>query len=147
MTNLAPRGIVPDRELFVEKTVARGMEFWARLVKDWPDRALVYDDGIVKGFCLHHPCRDADAADAHEVGPLYVEPAFVRQGVGGRLMAAAEAAGVGAGRSSVKLWALEANHGGCRFYESLGYRFDGTTKVIAEWNGAVERRYAKTLAR
>jgi len=141
----AYRGIVSDRELFVDRTVEKGLVFWKRITSESPERVLVYDDGILKGFALHHPCRDEDAPRAHEVGAIYVEPAFLREGVGASLMAEAERAAREAGRGELKLWVLEANPRARAFYEKVGYGPDGAVKVIEEWNGARELRYSKTL--
>lgn len=141
----AYRGIVPDRELFVERTVEKGMGFWKRILAESPEKVLVYDDGIVKGFCLHHGCRDEDCPQAHEVAAIYAEPAFFREGVGSALMVAAEAHGRSLGRGELKLWVLEGNPRGRSFYEKNGYRPDGAVKTIKEWAGARELRYSKSL--
>lgn len=141
----AYRGIVSDQELFVDRTVVKGLEFWDRVLADHPQSALVYDDGLVKGFCLNSPCRDQDASDAWEVGALYVEPAFARLGVGAALLAGAEAAARDQGRGQMKLWVLADNPRARSFYEAQGYRADGATQVLPEWNDAVELRYAKAL--
>lgn len=141
----AYRGIVPDHELYVDRTVAKAMAFWTTVLAQGTSQILVYDDGIVKGFCLHMTCRDADVPGAHEVGALYVEPAFWRSGVGSPLLAGAEVGARMADQGEVKLWVLEDNAPGRAFYERNGYRFDGTTKAIPEWNGAVELRYTKAM--
>lgn len=142
----AYQGIVPDEVLYVERTVEKAMGFWKKILDAQADQVLVFDDGILKGFVIHSACRDEDAAGAHEVGALYAEPAFVRQGVGSALVAAAEAQAIALGRTEVKLWALEGNDRGRGFYDAQGYRLDGGVKVIDEWNGARELRYSKRLA-
>lgn len=141
----AYHGIVPDEVLYVERTVEKAMGFWKTILAAQVDQVLVYDDGILKGFVLHAICRDEDAVDAHEIGALYAEPAFVRQGVGSALVAAAEAKALEMGRAELKLWALEGNYRGRGFYEARGFRLDGGAKVIEEWNGARELRYSKRL--
>jgi len=138
-------GLVPDRELWVDRTVEKGLTWWADLVKPPADRALVYDDGLVKGFSLHLPCRDEDAGDAHEIGALYVEPAFLRQGAGRALVGASEEAARHQGRRRLVLWVLEKNRRAVEFYQACGFRPDGARKVLEEWDGAVELRYAKDL--
>lgn len=141
----AYRGIVSDRELFVDRTVEKGMGFWNRILAETPERVLVFDDGIIKGFCLHHRCRDDDSPGAHEAGALYVEPVFFREGIGTALLTAAEDQGRLAGRAELKLWVLESNARGRAFYERNGYRPDGRVMVLEEWAGARELRYGKTL--
>lgn len=141
----AYRGIVSDQELFGDRTVVKGLEFWDRVLADHPQSALVYDDGLVKGFCLNFPCRDQDASEAWEVGALYVEPAFARSGVGASLVAGAEAHARDQGRTEMKLWVLAQNPRARSFYEAQGYQADGTSQVLPEWNNAVELRYTKRL--
>jgi len=141
----AYRGLVSDTELFVDRTVVKGLEFWDRVLTEHPGSALVYDDGLVKGFCLHMACRDQDASGAWEVGALYVEPAFARSGVGAALMAGAEAAARSEGRGQMKLWVLAENPRARSFYEAQGYAPDGVTQVLPEWNDAVELRYSKPI--
>jgi len=140
----AYHGIVPDQELFVERTFAQSVALWEKRLAN-PSHTLVWDEGLVKGFCIHHPSRDEDAPQAWEVGALYVEPAFSRQGGGTALVAAAAEAGRAAGYRELHLWVLEANPRARAFYESCGLRPDGTSKPIPEWNGAVELRYTKAL--
>ena len=108
--------------------------------------ALVWDDGLLKGFVIHNTSRDDDARQAHEVQAIYVEPAFVREGVGSALLRAAEWAGTDLGRPECKLWVLEGNTRGRSFYEKNGYAPDGERKIIEEWGGTKELRYSKSLA-
>lgn len=140
----AYRGIVPDRELFVDRNVGRSVEMWTQRLQG-ECGTLVFDDGLVKGFVIQGAARDDDAAGCHEVMAIYVEPPFVREGVGSRLLAAAEERAAAEGRRLMKIWVLEANPRARAFYERNGYRPDGTSKVIPEWNGALELRYSKDL--
>lgn len=141
----AYRGIASDHELFVDRTVVKGLEFWDRILDQNSQGALVYDDGVVKGFCLHSSCRDQDAPGSWEVGALYVEPVFARSGVGAALLAGAEAAARNQGRGVMKLWVLADNPRARSFYEAQGYAPDGARQVLVEWDDAEELRYTKRL--
>ena len=139
-------GIVPDTELFVDRTVAFQTKFWNQLLAQNAGEVLVFDDGIVKGFCIHGPCRDEDASGAWEIQALYVEPAFLRQGVGTALLGPAEVAARERGCSRILIWALERNPLGPPFYVRRGYAPDGAVKTIDEWAGARELRFSKGVS-
>lgn len=79
----------------------------------FPENALVYDDGAVKGFVTR---------EGEEIRRLFVEPCLQRQGIGSLLLEAAVSAG---GR---RLWALEKNVRAIRFYERHGFRLTGKSK-------------------
>ena len=88
----AYRGIVPDQELFVTRTVSKSLVFWERLLAENPASVVVFDDGVVKGFCIHGPCRDVDAFVDWEIQAIYVQPEFLGQGVGTALLVPVEQA-------------------------------------------------------
>lgn len=67
----------------------------------------VYDDGVIKGFCL---------AQNGQLKKLFVEPVLQGQSIGAKLLDyAVETQGVS------YLWALEKNHGAIRFYGRHGF--------------------------
>ncbi len=61
---------------------------------------------------------------------LYVLPSRWGAGVGPLLHDAAVARRRDAGDGTLLLWTLEANHRSRRFYERLGWRLDGRTRVV-----------------
>lgn len=71
------------------------------------DQLWVYDDGVVKGFCM---------ADGTYLRRLFVEPVLQGRGIGGRLLRfAVEEQGVN------HLWALEKNVRAIAFYQRHGF--------------------------
>jgi GNAT superfamily N-acetyltransferase len=138
----AYRGLVPDRELYLDRTVAKAVDQWTKMLASGT-RVLVWDDGIPKGFVIHGKSRDSDNADAWEVMALYVDPPFFREGGGSALLGASEQLARDEGYRKSLLWVLEANSRARAFYDTQGYRQDGESKVIEEWAGAVELRYLK----
>jgi len=133
------RGIFSDEFLFntlsvVEraKTIPLNLE------------SFVYDDGIIKGLLVVGPCRDEDKPEDFEIFVIYLDPFFLREGIGTKLMDYGEGIARERGYSSIRLWVLEENTPARTFYEKMGYAPDGTRKQmksIATW----ELRYVKEL--
>jgi GNAT superfamily N-acetyltransferase len=117
---------------------------WEGILAAGKERVSVFDDGILKGFALHGPCRDVDAAVDWEVGALYVQPEFIGTGVGRTIMETVAAEAAREGRPAIRLWVLENNAGARGFYGKLGFRPDGGRKRIETW-GQDELRYCRPL--
>lgn len=80
-------------------------------------------DGDLVGFVTFAPETGSYEQDVERgtVHNLYVRPAFRDRGVGGRLLAAAEAALAAAGADVVSLEVMADNAGARRFYARAGY--------------------------
>jgi GNAT superfamily N-acetyltransferase len=61
---------------------------------------------------------------------LYVLPELQGTGVGSALLAAAVERRRAAGDSELRLWTLEANEAGRRFYEARGWRLAPQTRIV-----------------
>ena len=89
------------------------------------------------------PSRDPSPDEkAGEIYEIFVQPEVIGTGVGRALLrrALSELADAGFGR--VTLWVVEGNTRACRFYERMGLRTDGSTKVARMGEAeAVEIRY------
>jgi len=129
--------------------------------------------GSVTGFCTLHPsphsggadagrrtdARDGDADRADpgdsgggagacgEIASFYVLPAEWRQGTGRRLGETAVAEAHARGFAEVAIWVLETNARARGFYEALGFRPDGESKVFLERPYATwrELRYRRAV--
>ena len=92
----------------------------------------------VIGFADYGPCRDADAADAGEVYAIYVLREYYGTGVGPALMnAALEQL---KDRPKAVVWVLQGNERAIRFYQKMGFRFDGKQKTIRLGSDVTELR-------
>ncbi|MEX2458210.1 MAG: GNAT family N-acetyltransferase [Actinomycetota bacterium] len=86
-------------------------------------------DGSVIGFVALGPARDpSPAPNAGEVYAIYVEPDLRRRGVGRALLAHATGTFRSQGFGTGTLWVLRDNEPTRRFYEAMGWRFDGAEK-------------------
>jgi GNAT superfamily N-acetyltransferase len=136
------------RSLGVE---AREIAWQSLLESDADDRApawvAVAGDEVV-GYLASGPARDeaTGTLDA-EVYAIYVHPQHWRSGAGRRLMAAAIDEWTARGAAALVLWVLEANAAARSFYESQGWRPDGSRQEIDLGGFAVvEVRYRRPIA-
>ena len=95
-----------DRYFFSELTVAAVTEEY-REQPERIERTFVYDDGVVKGFIR---------VNGTEIEKLFVEPAFIGQGIGGRLIEHALI-----NTQAKRLLVLEKNERAIRFYRRHGF--------------------------
>jgi ribosomal protein S18 acetylase RimI-like enzyme len=107
---------------------------------------LVFEaDGWVRGFVSGGPSRDDFVGG--EVYAIYVDPRCQGRGAGRELLAAATNVLADGGFTDASLWVLSGNHSARGFYESQGWRHDGTEHewVPADGVRVPELRYARSL--
>ncbi len=80
---------------------------------------FVYDDGVVKGIIR---------ISGDEIEKLYVEPQFQSQGIGAKLLDFAVST-----KKAHRLWVLEYNIRGIKFYQRYGFRLTGEKIIEDEW--------------
>jgi ribosomal protein S18 acetylase RimI-like enzyme len=106
---------------------------------------LVFEaDGRVRGFVSGGPSRDDFAGG--EVYAIYLDPRCQGRGAGRELLAAATRQLADAGFTDASLWVLSGNLTARGFYESQGWRWDGTEHewVPADGVRVPEVRYARS---
>ena len=106
----------------------------------------VYEDadtGIIKGMMGIGMCEDDDKKGAFELHFLYVDPDYVRTGIGSELLRFFEQKGREKGCPEYIVWVLEENNMGKSFYEKHSYCADGKEKLFKRWNKR-EIRYVKS---
>jgi ribosomal protein S18 acetylase RimI-like enzyme len=103
-------------------------------------------DAEVRGFVSGGPSRDGGVGG--EVYAIYVDPASQGRGAGRQLLQAAVDCLTGAGFTEARLWVLAGNHPARGFYESQGWRLDGTEQpwtYPGVGEGVAEVRYVRNL--
>jgi ribosomal protein S18 acetylase RimI-like enzyme len=140
-------GLLPDE-------VLAGLDVAERADR-WRDRLaapaagvfvlVLEQDGRVGGFVSGGPSRDQFPGG--EVYAIYVDPAGQRRGGGSRLLVAAARHLAQAHFTDASLWVMAGNHPARRFYESQGWRSDGTEQpwTHSGGNAVMEVRYVKKL--
>ncbi|HVU12456.1 MAG TPA: GNAT family N-acetyltransferase [Phototrophicaceae bacterium] len=145
----AYRGQMPDRFLDSLSMEQRTQTWKANLSNPRPKArtlAAVEGDQIV-GFCGIGASREADAGESSgELYAIYVDSAFMRQGIGAALMNEALRLLREDGFMHATLWVLTSNTQARGFYEHFGWAADGASKTEARDDFELhELRYAITL--
>jgi ribosomal protein S18 acetylase RimI-like enzyme len=132
--------------LYATLTVDKREAAFAEAIRDSTEETYVFEeDSIVKGLLTIGECRDDDkTADTFELWGIYVDPRFMRQGIGRRLVAFCEAEARARGKMEIVLWAFEKNTDAALFYRKLGFIPDGMKKLL-EFFSEYEIRFLKQL--
>jgi ribosomal protein S18 acetylase RimI-like enzyme len=104
------------------------------------------DGGVVAGFCVCGPSRDADAkASTGEIIALNVLPAAWKRGIGRMLCEDVIALAAGRGWRTLTLWVVRENARARSAYARIGFEADGARKVDTAFTGSplVELRYRR----
>jgi len=127
----AYRGQMPDAVLDNLDAEKRA-DFWqTHLASQPPGTSVVELNQEIIGFCDLIPSRDKDSnpKEVGEIAAIYVQPEFWRKGAGAALCRFSLQTARLQGCNSVTLWTLASNVAARKFYESVGFTLDGTTKV------------------
>jgi ribosomal protein S18 acetylase RimI-like enzyme len=145
----AYRGVMPDDYLAALSVEKRTAMWQTTIAKAGPAKLAVAElDGRLAGFCLFGPTRDDAPSDIAEIYAVNVHPEFWRQGAGQSLCEHAVREAAAREHSAVTLWVLKENDRARRFYERLGFAFDGTEKTDTKLIGSAlhDMRYRKAIA-
>ena len=116
-----------SEELLKDLTVENRVPVHTRWIAEKRFDMYVYEDpdaGIVKAMMGIGMNEDEDKEGAFELHFIYVDPDFVRAGVGSEMLEFFEQKGREKGCAEFVVWVLEENEMGRRFYEKNGYRSD-----------------------
>ena len=141
----AYKNILSDECLYQDLTVENRIPVHQRWIAEKRFEVYVYEDpdtGIIKGMMGIGMSEDKDQKDAFELHYLYVDPAYLRLGIGSEMLRFFEQKGKEKGCMQFVVWVLEENGMGRRFYEKSSYCSDGKEKIFKRWNKR-EIRYVK----
>lgn len=136
-----------SEELLKDLTVESRVPVHTRWISEKRFDMYVYEDpdtGIVKAMMGIGMNEDEDKEGAFELHFIYVDPAYVRQGIGSEMIRFFEEKGKEKGCKEFVIWVLEENEMGRNCYEKNHYHFDGKDKIFKRW-GKREIRYVKTI--
>ena len=142
----AYRGIISDKNLFIENTVVKRIEYFDSILMDDDAKAYVFDDGIVKGFVTIGLCNDDDKPGSLLLRKIYIDPFMQGCGIGTQLADYCEKVAGQMGINEICLWVLEKNLSARGFYEKLGYLSDGAKRYFENGSCPTQLRYCKGVA-
>jgi ribosomal protein S18 acetylase RimI-like enzyme len=108
---------------------------------------VAIEAGNVIGLAFSGPSHDPSAASTTaEVEAIYLDPGFVRRGIGRLLLGHLVTDLRDRGFHLITLWVLVSNLGARRFYEATSWQADGETKTETRHGGVLDEiRYRYTL--
>ena len=111
-----------------------------------PRTFVAIESGTIVGFATVAPAVDDDEGKLGELNALYVDPDSWKKGIGATLQSAALAALYESGFRNAMLWVLAGNVRAINFYQSQGWRADGTSREAEVWGVRVEeKRFIRSL--
>ena len=137
---------VLSEECLKDLTIENRIPVHTRWITEKRFGIYVYEDsdtGIIRGMMGIGMSEDDDKKGAFELHFLYVDPDYLRMGIGSEMLQFYEQKGKEKGCTEFVVWVLEENRIGISFYEKNGYHPDGKVKVFKRWNKR-EIRYIKS---
>ncbi len=141
----AYKNVVSDVSLYKDLSVENRIAAISRWISEKIFDLYVYEEdetGIVKGMMGIGMSGDDDKKDAFELHLIYVDPDFVRTGIGSKMLEFFEEKGREKGCPEFVIWVLEENGMGRKFYAKNNYISDGSEKIFRRWDKK-EIRYIK----
>jgi len=132
-------------------TVAQKTKEWIRILQSNTTKTVLAQKsgkGVV-GFVNFGNYRDDDLPkeEVAEIRALYVHPEHWREGIGKQLIELTTQNCKKSGYKRIALWVLDSNDSAQRFYQFLGFQFDGGVKIdrrIPDFE-LREHRFSKSL--
>ena len=140
----AYQNVLPD-ECLRDLTAGNRIPVYQRWITEKRFGIYVYEDpgtGIIRGIMGIGMSEDEDKKGAFELHLLYVDPDYLRMGIGSEMLRFFEQKGRNLACPEFVVWILEGNEIGRRFYEKNQYAPDGKEKIFQRWNRR-EIRYVK----
>ena len=135
-----------SEECLKELSVENRIPVHQRWIREKRFGIYVYEDadtGIIKGMMGLGPCEDEDKTGAFELHFIYVDPDYLRMGIGSEMLEFFEQKGKEKDFREFVVWVLEENGMGRSFYEKHSYHPDGKEKIFKRWNQR-EIRYVRS---
>ncbi|MFL0250712.1 GNAT family N-acetyltransferase [Clostridium neuense] len=142
----AYRGIIPDKVLDNITAEKREKYFKKALREAIEEDAIIFEGSKAAGFICIGKCRDKDKDISYgEICGLYLLPDYWHRGLGLKLINWGLVELEKRNYKKITLWVLEENLNARRFYEKVGFKFDGTVNEINIGKKLNEVRYVKKL--
>ncbi len=142
----AYRGIIPD-DFLNGFAIEKRHNYYQKALNEGVEKtAIMSVNNKATGMITVGKCRDDDLDDTFgEIWGIYLLPDYWRKGLGKILINWGMDRIKDFGYFKATLWVLQDNTNARRFYEHLGFSFDGTEKIITIGKQLTEVRYRKSL--
>lgn len=142
----AYKGIIPEKVLDNITAKKREKYFKKALSEALEEDAIIFEGNKPAGFICIGKCRDKDKDVFYgEICGLYLLPNYWHKSLGSKLINWGLAELEKRNYTKDTLWVLEENLSAIRFYEKIGFKFDGTVNEIDIGKKLNEVRYEKKL--
>jgi GNAT superfamily N-acetyltransferase len=144
---VAYHGLLPKERLDSMRAEDRAARYsFGSTDPDEPQTILAVCEESIRGFATTAPSPEKDSLDTGELCALYVDPPHWNTGIGRMLMAQAYGRLCAQGFDQAILWVLVGNTRAERFYQSDGWRRDGSRRQEQMWDVMVDViRYRRKL--
>jgi len=142
----AYRGIVPD-EILDNISVEKSQKYFEKALSEGREEDyLVFAGDKAVGLMCIGKCRDEDKDDTYgEIWTIYLLPEYWNKGIGSYFINWGLNELKNRNYKRVTLWVFEENLNARKFYEKMGFKYDGTKKEITIGKKLMELRYEKEI--
>lgn len=142
------KDFIPE-SILQELSLEERTQQWSELIKQKVKVLVIEIHNKIVGFASICAFRD-DMRDPlnGEISAIYIHPKYWRFGLGTKLCLAALSELSNSGYKNIYLWVLSDNYQARKFYESLGFQVEGSTKMEEFYEGGAlleETLYKKIL--
>lgn len=128
----AYRGLIAQDHLDgLQPETWAGRYSFGRVGLQLPSTLVAVDGSAIRGLATTGLCRDTDLPNCGELMAIYVDPDYLRTGIGRLLITAARERLRRVGVTQAVLWVLDGNDRARRFYERDGWWCDGACRTEA----------------
>ena len=145
---VAYKSLIPQSYLD-NLSIAKREQTWSNILTNSNTHTIIKEiNGAVVGFANFGHTRDEDknSTVTGEITSIYLNPEHWRKGLGTALIEFILSELKNRGFTEVTLWVLDSNQTACNFYQKIGFKPDGATKIdIREDFELKEIRYSITI--
>jgi ribosomal protein S18 acetylase RimI-like enzyme len=134
----------------LEKTTTEAWKgyFYKVLSKKHQEIVLIFKDNEPAGFMSMRICREkffTKNKKVMQIHRIYLLPSYWHQGLGTELINWGEQELKKRKYNKIILWVYENNKNARKFYEKLGFKFDGAKRSISSNKKLIICRYVKAI--
>jgi len=136
-SRFAYHDIVAEEILFKETLVRDRIMNFEKWIQENSFSIYVFEDEknqVIKVMMGFGKTFDSDMIDSFELHFIYVDPFFIRNGIGSKMIKFFEEKAFDIGFKELIVWVLEENKIGINFYLNNEYCLDGCNKIFKRFN-------------